>query len=127
MISSGIGRFDSELLTTTDDGTDAFFFTHDTLDANVDENGERTRIYDARVNGGFFKLPVKPQCAASDECHGPGTIAPGPPQIASSGRTSNGNRQEACPKGKVKRKGKCVKKKSKKRQAKKKRSRKHNG
>jgi hypothetical protein len=110
LISSGIGRFDSELLTVTHDGTDAYFFTHDQLDANVDENGDRTRVYDARTNGGFFKLPAKPQCAASDECHGPGTVAPGPPQIASSGRTSDGN-QRACPKGKVKRKGLCVKKK----------------
>ena len=116
LISSGIGGFDSELLTTNHDGIDAYFFTHDALDANVDENGERTRIYDARVNGGFFKLPVKPQCAASDECHGPGTVAAGPPQIASSGRTSNGN-HSACQKGKVKRKGKCVKKKSRKKHA----------
>jgi hypothetical protein len=110
LISSGIGQFDSELLTTTHDGGDAYFFTHDALDANVDENGDRTRVYDARTNGGFFKLPIKPQCAASDECHGPGTVAPGPPQIASSGRTSDGNLR-ACPKGKVKRKGRCVKKK----------------
>ena len=126
LISSGIGRFDSELLTATHDGTDAYFFTHDTLDANVDENGDRTRIYDARVNGGFFKLPVKPQCAASDECHGPGTVAPGPPQIASSGRTSDGNRR-ACPKGKVKRKGKCVKKKRRKKHAQQKRGGGRNG
>jgi hypothetical protein len=113
-ISSGIGRFDSELLSVTHDGTDAFFYTHDTLDANVDQNGERTKIYDARVGGGFFELPVKPQCQASDECHGPGTIAPGPPLIASSGRTSNGNigagKSKPCRKGKVRRRGKCVKK-----------------
>ncbi len=115
MISSGIGRFDSELLSVTHDGTDAFFYTHDTLDANVDQNGERTKIYDARVDGGFFELPVKPQCQASDECHGPGTIVPGRPLIASSGKTSNGNvasdkGSKACPKGKVRRKGKCAKK-----------------
>ncbi len=116
LISSGIGRFDSELLTVTHDGTDAFFFTHDTLDSKVDENGERTKIYDARVGGGLFELPKAPGCRASDECHGPGTITPGPPQIASSGKTSNGNhanRITKCPKGKVKRHGKCVKKPSK--------------
>jgi hypothetical protein len=114
LVSSGIGRFDSELLTTTRDGTDVFFFTHDRLDPNVDENGDRTKIYDARPKGGFFKLPVKPQCAASDECHGAGTEAPGPPQIASSGKTSDGNQKKVCPKGKVKRKGKCVKRAKKK-------------
>jgi hypothetical protein len=122
LISSGIGRFDAELLTTTHDGTDVYFFTHDTLDAHVDENGERTKIYDARTDGGFFVLPVKPQCAASDECHGPGTVAAGPPQIASSGRTSDGNHR-ACPKHRVMRKGKCVKPKAKKQ----KRGRKHHG
>jgi hypothetical protein len=124
LISSGIGRFDSELLTTTHEGADAYFFTHDALDANVDENGDRTRIYDARTNGGFFKLPIKPQCAASDECHGPGTIAPGPPQIASSGRTSDGN-DRSCPKGKVRRKGRCVKKHRAKKHVK--RGRRHHG
>ncbi len=122
LISSGIGRFDSELLTTTHDGTDVYFFTHDTLDAHADENGERTKIYDARTDGGFFVLPVKPQCAASDECHGPGTVAAGPPQIASSGKTSDGNHR-ACPKHRVKRKGKCVKPKAKTQ----KEGRKHNG
>ena len=109
LISSGIGRFDSELLSTTRDGIDVYFFTHDALDNNIDENGERTKIYDARTGGGFFQLPIKPQCAASDECHGPGTETPAPPQIASSGKTSDGN-LKTCPKGKVKRKGKCVKK-----------------
>jgi hypothetical protein len=116
LISSGIGRFDSELLTVTHDGTDAFFFTHDTLDAKADENGERTKIYDARVGGGLFALPRAPGCRASDECHGPGTIAPGPPQIGSSGPTSDGNNavSKGCPKGKVKKHGKCVKKAQKK-------------
>lgn len=112
LISSGIGRFGSELLTTTHDGTDAFFFTHDTLDAHADSNGDRTKLYDARVGGGFFRLPVKPQCAASDECHGPGTETPPPPTIVSSGKTSQGNYQRpaGCPKGKVKRGKKCVRK-----------------
>ena len=113
LISSGIGRFDSELLTTTHDGIDAYFFTHDTLDANVDENGERTKIYDARTDGGFFELPVKPQCAASDECHGPGTVAAGPAPDRQLRQDQRRQPQEACQKGKVKRKGKCVKTKPK--------------
>ncbi len=112
LISSGIGRFNSELLTVTHDGTDAFFFTHDTLDPKIDKNGERTKIYDARVGGGLFALPSSPGCRASDECHGPGTIAPPPPQIDSSGPTSDGNHgiKKGCSKGKVKKHGKCVKK-----------------
>lgn len=105
LLSSGSGRFDSELLTTTHNGVDLFFYTHDVFDSNVDKNGERTKIYDARVLGGFFKLPVRPQCAASDECHGPGTVAPGPPAIRSSGPTSLGN-VKPCKKGYVRKNGK---------------------
>jgi hypothetical protein len=130
LISSGAGRFDNELLSTTRNGLDVFFFTHDTLDSNVDLNGERTKIYDARTGGGFFKLPPKLSCAASDECHGPGTVAAGPPQIGSSGKTSNGNtrsKPKVCPKGKVKRKGKCVKKPKKHQKQAKKKGHKRNG
>ena len=41
------------------------------------------KIYDARDDGGFFILPAPPPCAASDECHGPGTPVAPPPQIGS--------------------------------------------
>ena len=128
LISSGIGRFDSELLTVTHDGTDAFFYTHDTLDPKIDENGERTKIYDARVGGGLFALPQSQGCRASDECHGPGTIAPPPPQIGSSGPTSDGNDlKKGCPKGKVKKHGKCVKKPKPKHKKHQKKGKKHHG
>jgi Tol biopolymer transport system component len=129
LISAGDGPFDTEFLSTTPNGTDAFFFTHDTLDSNVDKNGERTKIYDARSGGGFFKLPVKPQCAASDECHGPGTVAPAKPQIGSSGKTSDGN-VRPCPKGSVRqyakngKPGKCKKKNKKNKKNKKGKSKK---
>jgi hypothetical protein len=111
LISSGSGRLDSELLTTTHNGRDAFFFTHDTLDENADQNGNLTKIYDARENGGFFEIPSPKTCKASDECHGPGTVAAGPPQIGSSGQTSNGQvpAPKRCKKPKVRRHGRCVK------------------
>jgi hypothetical protein len=108
LISSGLSRFDATLLSASADGTDVYFFTHDAFASGEDNNGSRTRIYDARVNGGFFKLPTPVDCAASDECHGPGTIAPPAPDIRSSGKTTNGN-VVTCAKNRVKRRGKCVK------------------
>ena len=112
LLSAGTGPFDSALLTASADGTDVFFFTHDTLAPEEDHNGSLMKIYDARVNGGFFKLPADVPCAASDECHGPGTPTPPPPDIKSSGPTTRGN-VLVCRKGKVKRHGRCVKKRHK--------------
>ena len=82
LISSGTSGFDSGLLTVTADGQDAYFFTRATL-AEDDGNGAVMKIYDARAGGGFFVIPPAPECAASDECHGPGTEAPPPAPIAS--------------------------------------------
>jgi len=110
LISAGTGPFDSALLTVSADGTDAFFFTHDTLAPEEDEVGPLMKVYDARVNGGFFKLPAEVPCAASDECHGPSSPIPPPPDIKSSGPTTRGNIL-VCRKGKVKRHGRCVKRK----------------
>ncbi|HEV2857838.1 MAG TPA: fibronectin type III domain-containing protein [Solirubrobacterales bacterium] len=110
LISGGTGPFDSALLSVSADGTDAFFFTHDTLAPEEDHVGPLMKIYDARVNGGFFKLPAEVPCAASDECHGPSSPTPPAPNIKSSGPTTRGN-VLTCRKGKVKRHGKCVRKK----------------
>jgi hypothetical protein len=117
LISSGQSQFDSGLLSVTHDGTDAFFFTREKL-ASGDQNGSLTRVYDARENGGFFVVPPPPSCAASDECHGPGSPAPGPPSIntntqpggncapaiSSCGQPSS----KRCRSGKVLRHGRCV-------------------
>jgi len=70
LISTGSDPADSSLLSVTSDGRDVFFFTHETL-VSGDENGPLVKLYDAREQGGFFVVPPKPQCAASDECHGP--------------------------------------------------------
>jgi hypothetical protein len=109
LISSGIGAFDSGLLTASADGNDIFFFTHDALAPEEDHNGRLIKIYDARVNGGFFKLPDSVPCQASDECHGPGSVAAPAPDIRSSGKTTAGN-VLTCPKNRVKKHGRCVKK-----------------
>jgi hypothetical protein len=112
LISSGAGPFNSGLLSASANGTDVFFFTHEPLATEEDQNGSLMRIYDAREGGGFFKLPAAVPCKASDECHGPGTAAPGPPVIQSSGKTTQGN-FVTCTKNQVKRHGKCVKKNTK--------------
>jgi hypothetical protein len=48
-----------------------------------DENGGAVKIYDAREGGGYLQSSKPLPCAASDECHGPGTQAPPPPNINS--------------------------------------------
>lgn len=111
LISAGSGPFDSGLLTVSRNGVDVFFFTHEALASEEDKSGALLKIYDAREGGGFFKLPPEIPCKASDECHGPGTVAPGPPVIQSSGKSTPGN-FVVCKKNQSKRHGKCVKKKA---------------
>ena len=117
LISTGTSPFASSLLSVTADGTDALFFTHDTL-AHEDENGPVTKLYDARTGGGFFDVPPPALCVASDECHGPGTREADPAAIRTiagkPGNTSSaGKSKKKCKRGKVKRHGKCVRKKRK--------------
>jgi hypothetical protein len=81
-ISTGRSLADSSLLTVTRDGKDAFFFTRDVL-VPEDENGGAVKIYDAREGGGYLQSSKPLPCAASDECHGPGTQVPPPPNINS--------------------------------------------
>lgn len=77
LISTGGSPFDSSLLGISRDGTDAYFFTYDTL-VPEDQNGTLVKLYDARANGGFEFFPPQVPCKASDECHGAGSPAPGP-------------------------------------------------
>jgi hypothetical protein len=115
LVSSGISPFDSGLLSVSADGTDAYFFTHERLAPAEDREGTLTRIYDARENGGFFSIPGPGPCAASDECHGPGTQSAPSPPIRTGGPSIPGNEQAkpapSCRKGQAKRKGRCVPKK----------------
>ena len=82
LISSGSGQFASSLLGVGSSGTDAYFFTRAAMTPQV-ENGPLVKIYDARELGGFPYVPPKPECKASDECHGAGTPVPPPPTINS--------------------------------------------
>jgi hypothetical protein len=115
LISTGKSGFDAGLLSVTADGTDAFFFTRDTLVVKGDNNGSLMKIYDARANGGFFIVPDPPPCAASDECHGPGSKAGSTPLVGTAtgvgGNEAQKPKRKKCRKGFVKRRGKCVRRK----------------
>jgi hypothetical protein len=80
LVSTGVGEEDSGLVTVSADGKDVFFYTRDELHA-FDENGRVVKIYTARSLGGIPVDPPRLRCAASDECHGPGTKQPPPPDI----------------------------------------------
>jgi hypothetical protein len=99
LISTGASESDSGMVTVSADGVDAFFFTRQTL-VPGDLNGNAMKIYDARAEGGYPYNPPRPACAASDECHGPGTVAAPPPPIntvtgsgAENGRGSQNKRK----------------------------------
>jgi NHL repeat len=109
LVSTGKDRTGAGLLSVSSDGTDAFFFTRETLAAN-DSNGNVMKLYTARAGGGFFIVPPAPKCVASDECHGPGSQAPEPAALGSLKGTGGNEPPLHCRKGQVKRGGKCAKK-----------------
>jgi hypothetical protein len=111
LVSTGTALLGSSLLGVSAEGTDAFFFTRDTL-VSADRNGNRVKIYDARTAGGFPEVPAPIPCKASDECHGPGSQAPQEPDIKTIAHTPNGNGEATsetrCGKRFVKKHGTCV-------------------
>jgi hypothetical protein len=109
LISLGASPYDSTLLSASADGTDAYFFTRDNL-VPQDRNRTLVKIYDARADGGFAYVAPPVPCRASDECHGPSSEPPGALTIPTiSGSSGNNATPTAkCPRGKVRKKGKCV-------------------
>jgi len=111
LISTGLSRSDSGLLSVSRDGTDAYFFTRQTL-VPEDRNGAHMKIYDAREGGGFAFVPSQQPCAAADECHGPGTRSPEPLSIntvtGSGPQGQSPSTNKPCGRGFVKRHGRCV-------------------
>ncbi len=125
LISSGKDEDHSYLLDASADGRDVFFSTRRPL-VGWDEN-DNYDVYDARIGGGFPEPPVKPACEG-EGCKPP---APAPPQASPTPGTATlqgqGNarpRPRACPKGKARRKGRCVRRRGKQREAQR-RSREH--
>ena len=101
--------FDSALLSASANGSDAYFFTRDTLVRRI-RTASCVKIYDAREEGGFPSSPPPVPCKASDECHGAGSQNPPPPRKRSprtpvpagtSARPKAAKREAKCKRGTV--------------------------
>jgi hypothetical protein len=112
LISSGTSPDESHFLEATPDGGNVFFSTSQSL-VGWDTNAE-SDLYDARTGGGFPEPPAVPApCEGAAGCRT--TVpAPGAGSPASQGFSGPGNPKpgKACPKGKVKKHGRCVGKKA---------------
>jgi hypothetical protein len=111
LISSGTSGIDSEFLDASADGSDVFFTTNSSL---VPSDPGQIDVYDARVQGGFPSPPPPTPPCQGEACQNP-PPPPNDPTPASSTFHGPGNLQEKaprrkCPKGKVRKRGKCVKK-----------------
>jgi hypothetical protein len=114
LISSGTSAEESAFLDASENGDDVFFLTASRLvSTDVDSAAD---VYDASV-GGSAAAPVKPVECEGDGCQQPAV----PPVDATPGSlTFNGaGNVVQCPTGKVKQKGRCVKKKQQKKSKKK--------
>jgi hypothetical protein len=108
LVSSGSDSTASFLLDASSGGRDVFFATRAQL-VRADKD-ERYDVYDFREGGGFPE-PEEPAPCQGEGCKAPAT----PPPPASVPATPNfvgpGNSTvRRCPKGKVRKKGRCVKK-----------------
>ena len=115
LISSGRGALDATFLDASPSGNDVFFTTISSL---VPHDFGLTDVYDARVDGGLPSPQAPPPACEGEACQG-AYSPPGDPAPASSLYRGPGNVEERpakpkrkkCRRGKVKRGGKCVKRK----------------
>ena len=111
LISDGQSAADSELLEATPSGSDVFFVTQSSL---LPEDYGLRDVYDARVEGGFAGPPAAPAACEGEACQG-ASKAPEDPTPASesfhgAGNVAGAPARKRCAKGKVKRRGRCVRK-----------------
>ncbi len=124
LITTGTGTvqnssfFPVGLIGVSADGIDVFFGAYETF-VGQDLNGTTLKYFTARTNGGFPLDPPPLPCAAADECHGPSSASTDPVRIGSGANIGSGNLSAAkkCPRGKVRKGGRCVKKRQKKRKS----------
>jgi hypothetical protein len=118
LISTGKSEFPSLFADASASGNDVFFFTRQGLVGQ--DKDQLMDVYDARINGGLESQNPPPTVVCEGEgCKG----AVGVPPVFESPGTALfqgvGNEKPkrpgkgSCPKGKVKRGGKCVKKSGK--------------
>lgn len=124
LITSGKSSDDASLLDATPDGSDVFFATASGL---LPKDYGLVDVYDARVNGGQPEPePPASQCEG-EACQGtpevPNDHTPSSESFEGAGNVLEVPASAAvrtCPKGKVRRHGKCIAKHSKKKKAKRK-------
>jgi hypothetical protein len=132
LISSGSSEAPDESPVISPSGRDVFFVTNQGLTPG-DTDGQ-TDVYDARLDGGFPPVAASVAACAGDACQGPltnpapllvpGSVsqapggnfpAPAPPPPAAVTVKPRAKVTPGCRKGYVKKKGKCVKRRSGKR------------
>jgi hypothetical protein len=109
LLSTGTSPDPSTFLDASADGGNAFFVTRQRLVGT--DTDESVDLYDARVGGGSPEPSPQPAaCIGLDQCHPPSTSPP-PPAAASALNGPGNPTPKHCGAGKVRRHGKCVKKK----------------
>lgn len=114
LISTGTGDQPAYFGDADDRGENVFFFTDARLVAQ--DRDELIDVYDARVDGGIAAQSRGPSVPCEVEaCLGPAPVAPESGPVGSATFVGPGNPKPpvACPKGKVRRKGHCVKRRHK--------------
>jgi hypothetical protein len=108
LLSSGVDSKPSYFMDASANGQDAFFTTSERLsgwdtDTSVD-------LYDARVGGGLPEPAPVPAACAGESCLPSTAPSPATPPTASESTGAGNAKAGRCPKGKVRKHGKCVKK-----------------
>lgn len=111
LISGGEGRTPAYYYESSPSGNDVFFFTERSLLPSDTDSG--VSIYDARVEGGFAD-PVAPPLCEGEQCRPPGPAAAPTPGAATATFEGPGDPKPSrkCAKGKVRKGGRCAKKKN---------------
>jgi len=113
LISTGTGSNPAFFADASASGDDVFFFTRDQLVPS--DHDELMDVYDARVNGGLASQhPSPPPVPCEGQaCRGEGSTPPNGSSAGSASFRGPGDppiKRKPCPKGKVRKGGKCVKK-----------------
>jgi hypothetical protein len=122
LISTGTSPTPAYLADASASGRDVFFLSTDQL---VPQDGDTLYdVYDASEGGGLASQQTPPPPCEGEGCRGQGTSPPAAAGAATASFAGPGNpkaeAKKKCPKGRTKRKGKCVKPHNKKHEPKKK-------
>jgi hypothetical protein len=115
LISDGKSDSDATYWGNSNDGRDIFIHSRQPLNAE-DPDDSVTRVYDARIGGGF-PTPVKPPSCEGEGCRGQGSAPPAPAAPTTSSFEGPPNPKPGKPKKHKKKHKKHAKHKSQKRNA----------